>query len=164
MNLYVKQNFFSFRDRFYVYDDAGNEKYYVEGEIFSLGKKLRLFDLQGNVLAFIDQKIFSFQPKFRITTSENRSFEIIKNFTFWNHKYTVEPFGWTVCGDFFAHDYVVTYGDSSHVERLICVYKEWFTFGDAYKIEIEDGIDEISALSVVLVIDACIDQQENCNV
>ena len=31
MKLYLKQKVFSFRDRFYVKDDAGNDCYYVEG-------------------------------------------------------------------------------------------------------------------------------------
>jgi len=39
--------------------------------------------------------------------------------------------------------------------------KEWFTLGDAYEISFGSGVDEIAALSVVLVIDACIDAQRN---
>ena len=38
MNLYLKQQFFSWGDKFFIYDAGGNEKYYVEGEIFSFGK------------------------------------------------------------------------------------------------------------------------------
>jgi uncharacterized protein YxjI len=39
------------------------------------------------------------------------------------------------------------------------VSKEWMTWGDSYEISIEDGVDEIDALSVVLVIDACIEAE-----
>jgi len=41
------------------------------------------------------------------------------------------------------------------------VAKEWFTLGDAYEISIRAGADEIAALAVVLVIDACIEAQRN---
>lgn len=38
MELYLKQHVFTFKDRFSVYDAAGNDIYYVEGELFSWGR------------------------------------------------------------------------------------------------------------------------------
>jgi uncharacterized protein YxjI len=160
MNFYIKQKVFSFRDRFFVYDENGIERFYVEGEIFSLGKKLHLFDTNGNRLADICQKVFSFLPRYCVTTSQGYSFEVMRHFSFFRPHYGVAPFGWDIRGNFFYHEYEAFCGEDS----MIRVYKEWFTFGDAYKIEINDGVDVITALSVVLVIDACIDQQEDCNV
>ena len=52
MNLYIKQKVFSWNDRFFVYDENGNEKYYVEGEVFTFGKKLHLYDTNRNQLLF----------------------------------------------------------------------------------------------------------------
>jgi uncharacterized protein YxjI len=43
----------------------------------------------------------------------------------------------------------------------VSVAKEWFTLGDAYEINIADGLDPIPALAVVLVIDACIEAERN---
>ena len=43
MNLCMKQKVFFFvGDRFTVWDENGNDRYYVRGEVFSLGKKLHL--------------------------------------------------------------------------------------------------------------------------
>ena len=51
MNLYIKQRFFSWGDKFAIYDANGNEKYYVEGEIFTWGKKLHVYDMFGRPYA-----------------------------------------------------------------------------------------------------------------
>ena len=159
MNLYIKQKVFSFRDRFFVYDESGAEKYYVEGEVFSFGKKLHIFDMKGNRLADIAQQVFSFLPKFHVTVN-GHSFEVKRLFTFFHPKYTVEPFGWTVYGNFFEHDYEIS-GGSDVIAKIA---KEWFSFGDAYAIRISSGIDELAVLSSVLVIDACMEQNNNVSI
>ena len=86
---------------------------------------------------------------------------MVKEFTFFHPEYTVNGTDmntqWTVHGDFFDHDYEVTAGDTI----IASVAKEWFTLGDAYEISFGEGVDEIAALAVVLVIDACINAQRN---
>lgn len=42
---------------------------------------------------------------------------------------------------------------------IASVSKEWMTWGDAYEIRFGAGVDEVSALAVVLVIDACIEAE-----
>ena len=39
MKLYLKQKVFSIGDKFFIYDENGEEKYRVEGEFFPLAKK-----------------------------------------------------------------------------------------------------------------------------
>ena len=155
MKLYIKQRIFSWGDKFSVYDEAGNEKYYVEGEVLSFGKKLHLYDLQESELAYIEQQLLTFLPKYLIYRGGEKFAEVIKEFTFFHPEYTVNGPGWSVRGDFFDHDYEVVEGDRT----IASVSKEWFTLGDAYEITFGSGVDEIAALSVVLVIDACIDAQ-----
>lgn len=157
MNLYIKQRLFSWGDKFAIYDHNGNERYYVEGEVFTWGKRLHLYDLHGRELAYIQQKVFSFLPKYYIFQNGLQVAEVVKEFTFFNHEYSVGGFGWKVHGDFFAHDYQIVAGN----QPIVTVSKEWFTLGDAYQLCIMPGIDEIAAVSVVLVIDACIEAARN---
>jgi len=161
MNLYIQQRIFTWGDKFSIYDEAGNEKYYVEGEIFTFGKKLHLYDTQGRELAYIEQQLMTFLPRYMIYREDREFAEVVKEFTFFHPEYTVSGPGidteWTVHGDFFDHDYDVTEGD----KMIASVAKEWFTLGDAYEISIRAGADEIAALAVVLVIDACIEAQRN---
>ena len=157
MKLYMKQKIFTWGDQFTVYDESGNDRYYVEGEIFSWGKKLHVYDRSKREVAFISQKLFSFLPKYTVYRDEHEVAEVVKEFTFFRQEYSVEGLGWQVEGDFWEHEYQVIGGG----QTIASVSKQWFTLGDAYEIDILDGIDEAVALAVVLVIDACIDAQNN---
>lgn len=64
MKLYMKQKVFSFKDKFTIKDEQGNDKYYIEGEFLSLGKKLHIYDMNNNELAFVREKVLAFMPKF----------------------------------------------------------------------------------------------------
>ncbi len=153
MKLYIQQRIFTFGDEFTIYDENGNEKYYVEGEVFTFGKKLHLYDLSGRELSYIEQRLMTFLPKYEVYVDGELEATVIREFTFFKQKYTVEGKDWTVDGDFFDHEYELS--DKSGV--IASVSKEWFTLGDAYEIELAEGEDEIAALSVVLIIDACIE-------
>lgn len=160
MNFYMKQKVFSFSDKFIIYDENGNDRYYVEGEIFSWGKKLHIYDLSGKEIAFISQKVFSFLPRYYISISGYDVAEIVKEFTFFYPSYQVsltDGRRWKVSGDFWDHEYTVQ--DGSFL--VAGVSKEWFTWGDAYCISVSSEVDPVLALSVVLVIDACIEAEQN---
>lgn len=155
MNLYMKQKVFSWGDKFSIYDESGNEKYYVEGEVFSWGKKLHLHSTNGRELAFIRQQLLTFLPRYDISMDGESAAEVVKEFTFFKHMYTVNGPDWTVQGDFWDHEYEILDGS-----RLVAsVSKEWLTWGDTYQIQIAQEDCEALALAVVLVIDACIEAE-----
>jgi uncharacterized protein YxjI len=62
-----------------------------------------------------------------------------------------------VDGNFMDHDYTV----ESEGKTIASVSKEWFTWGDAYEISVSDVIDPALVVSVVLVIDACLDAEKD---
>ncbi len=157
MKLYIQQRIFTWGDRFSIYDEYGNEKYYVEGEVFTFGKKLHVFNSINEEVVFIQQKLLSFLPKYYIYRNGSELAEIVKEFTFFKHEYTVHGLGWQVHGDFLSHEFSITYGSRT----IATVSKKWFTLGDAFEIIFGDNVDEEAALAVVLVIDACIDADNN---
>lgn len=159
MKVYMKQKVFSWGDKFSIYDASGKEVYYVQGEIFSFGKKLHIYGLDGRELAFIGQQLLTFLPKYTIYRGGCEVAEVIKEFTLFKQKYSVEGFGWQVEGDFWQHEYEITDGYRS----VVSVSKEWMTWGDSYEIEVKDGVDEINALATVLVIDSCIEASQRNN-
>ena len=63
--------------------------------------------------------------------------------------------GWNVEGDFFAHDYVI----ESNGTEVVTIHKVWVSWGDTFELDIADGNDEVTALAVVLAIDAVLDSQ-----
>ncbi len=154
MKLYIKQKVFSWKDKFNIYDENGNEAYWVEGEIFSIGKKLDLFDKDNNHKAHIHQKVLSFLPRFFIEINGEDVAEVVKHFTLFKQKFSVTGYDWQVDGDFLAHEYEIYRNDYT----IATVSKEWFTLGDAYSIDITNGVDPVGVISVVLIIDAILAQ------
>ncbi len=157
MKFYIKQKVFSLKDKFTIYDESGNKSYWVEGEFFSIGKKLDIFDMHNTHKAHIHQKVLSFLPRYFIQMNGEDVAEVVKHFTLFTQKFSVTGYDWQVDGDFLAHEYEIYRGDYS----IATISKEWFTFGDAYSIDITDGVDPVGVLCVVLIIDAIIAQSNN---
>ncbi len=149
MKLYIKQKVFSWRDKFTVKDENGQDKYYVEGELFSWGKKLHVTDVNGNETAFIQQKMLSFLPKYHVFVNGEQVAEIVKEFTFLRPRYRIEGLDWDIQGSFWAHDYEITCAG----QPIVTIQKEWMTWGDSYELDISNPRDETVALAVVLTID-----------
>ncbi len=157
MKLYIKQKVFSWKDRFTVWDANGNDRYYVEGELFSFGKKLHVYDVSGNEVAFIHQKVMSFLPRYFVSVGGAEIAEIVKEFTFFKHKYRIDGLQWEVDGDFLSHDYTVRKNGTP----IVTIQKEWMTWGDSYVLDIAPGENEIAALAVVLTIDCVLAAANN---
>ena len=157
MKLYIKQKIFSWGDRFSIYDRDGNERYTVQGEVFSFGKKLHLYDRFGVEQAFIRQQLLRFRPTYTVERHGTVFAEVVQRFTFFRQSYYISGPDWTVEGNLWNHEYRIYSGKTP----IVSVFKKWFTLGDAYEIDIDPCIDEIAALATVLVIDACIEAQNN---
>ncbi len=157
MKFYVKQKVFSFVDKFSIYDELENEVYWVEGDFFTIGKKLDLFDKDNQHKAHIHQKVLSFLPRYFIEINGEDVAEVVKHITLFKQRFTVTGFDWEVEGDFTAHEYEIHHGDYT----IATISKEWFTLGDAYAVNIADGVDPVYILSVVLTIDAILAQSNN---
>ena len=159
MKLYIKQKVFSLGDRFTVKDANGDDRYFVEGPAFSVGKKLRIYDEGHCERAYIAQKLLSWMPTYDVFRNGEQFAQVKRDFTFFRPKYTIHGPDWEVQGDFFAHEYQVT-----HCGRPIAtISKEWMTWGDSYELDIADGVDVVTALAVVLAIDAVIESSQNNN-
>ena len=157
MKLLIEEQIFTWRDRFTVMDEAGVERYYVEGELFSWGRKLHVTDLKGREVAYVEQQLFTFLPRYAVYAGGVLIGEVVKEFSFFRPRYTVEGADWDVEGDFWDHDYTVFRGGVP----VVSIQKEWFTWGDCYTLDIRNPADEIQALALVLAIDCAIAQQNN---
>ena len=158
MKLYIKQKVFSWKDKFFVKDENGQDKYYVEGELFSWGRKLHVYDMNQHEVAFIAQKVLTFLPEYHVSL-EGREVAVVKQkFTFFRPKYEIRGLGWTVEGSFWEHDYEVISPTEGCIVRIA---KEWMTWGDTYELDIVHPEDELLALAVVLTIDCVKASQSN---
>lgn len=150
MRLLIKQRVFSWGDKYDIYDEQGNVKYFVKGEIFSFGHQLHVFDMHGNEIGSVHEKLFSFPKQFEIVMNGVTRGFITKQFTFFFQKYDVDFNGWHVDGDFLDWNYDVYEGG----RPIIHINKEWLTWGDTYTIDFENPADELMGLMLVVAIDA----------
>lgn len=155
MRLYIKQKVFSWRDRFAVWDEQEQERWFAQGELFSWGRKLHICDAGGSEAAFIRQKLMSFLPRYFIEIGGN-VYTLAKEFTFFRPRYRLEGSPWTMSGNFLAHEYEVTDG----TEYVMRMSKHWFTWGDSYELDIPHPEDELLALCVALAVD-CMNADAN---
>ncbi len=157
MKLYIKQKVFTWGDRFTVCDELQNVIYTVEGEVFTLGKKLHVKDAFGEEVAFIHQKLWRFMPLFTVEISGREPMEVEKEFSLFHPRYRIDGLGWTVEGNFAAHDFTI----SSAFSEVAVISRKWFTWGDTYEISVSSPDDELPALCTLLVIDAVMAQQSS---
>ena len=129
----------------------------MTGELFSWGKKLHVCDLSGREVAYVEQQLFTFRPRYAVYAGGTLIGEVVKEFSFFTPRYTVEGADWDVEGDFWIHSYTV----SRHGIPVVTIRKEWFTWGDCYTLDIRDPADELRALALVLAIDCAVAQQSN---
>ncbi|MBQ6163125.1 MAG: LURP-one-related family protein [Clostridia bacterium] len=155
MKLYMKQKVFSWKDKFTIKNEYGEDCYFVEGQLISLGKKLHIYDRNENEVAFVKQKVVALMPKFFVEIGGEDVAEITKKITLFKPKYVVNGLGWDVQGDMWSHNYTITQDGTP----IVSIHKQWMSWGDAFELDIADGTDEVLALAVVLAIDAVMDAQ-----
>ena len=158
MRLYIKQKVFSWRDRFLVKDEVGNDRYTAEGEFFTWGKKLHIYYASGEEVAFIRQKVLSFMPRFFIEIGGQVVCEIVKEFTFFRQSYRLAGVPWHLSGDIWAHEYSLDDHSGMHIMRMS---KKWFTWGDSYELDILDPQNELLSLCVALAVDCAMALQDS---
>lgn len=149
MKLYIKQQVFSWKDRFTVGDEAGNIVFEAQGELFSWGRKLHVYNNSMQEVAFIRQKLMSFMPCYYIDIQGQEVCRIVKAFTFFSNNYRIEGIPWSVEGDFLAHEYRLHDGYTT----LMQMSKKWFTWGDSYELDIPNPNDALHCLCIALAID-----------
>ena len=159
MKLYVKQKAFSWRDRFYVKDEKGNDRFVVEGEIFTWGKKLHVYNASGTEVAFIRQKVWSWLPRYFVEVGGCVVCEIVKEFTFFRQSYRLEGLSWRLDGDFWAHEYSL----KDKGRQIMRLSKKWFTWGDSYELDIANPQEELLCLCVALAVDCALASQQSSN-
>lgn len=150
MRLLFKQRFFSWFDSYDIFNEAGETVYTVKGQL-AWGHCLKVFDAAGQEIGTVKEKIFSFLPKFEIYFGQQYVGCISKEFTFFRPKFNIDYNGWFIEGDFFEWDYNILDGNG---QKIAAVSKELFNWTDTYSIDVLNPQDAVSALMLVLAIDA----------
>jgi uncharacterized protein YxjI len=151
MKLFIKQRVFAFGQKFDIYDETGETRFYCEGEIFTFGRKLHLYNTAGQEVVYIKQKLLSLLPKYEIYINGSYTATLIKKFTILSHDYYYQDLDWNVSGEFLAHEYMIT---SSKGNTIMTLSKRWLTWGDTYCLDIFDNKNLLLCLASSIVIDS----------
>lgn len=144
--LYMKQKVFSLSGRFTVKDQQENDVYVVEGSFMRVPKTFTILNTERNEIAVITKKMFSFLPKFLVEVNGQEVLTIRKEFTFFKAKYSIDAAGIEVRGNWWDMNFQVL----QNGEVISQVNKEWFTWGDSYKVDILK--DEMEPILIALVV------------
>jgi uncharacterized protein YxjI len=147
--LYIKQKVFSLSGKFTVKDQREKDVYYVEGSFMQIPKTFSIMNTTRDEVALITKKAFSFLPKFFVEVNGREVLTIKKEFSFLKARYTIDGAGIEVHGNWWDMDFQVL----QHGEVAGQVSKEWFTWGDSYKIQILDEKMETIMIALVVAID-----------
>jgi len=162
MRYQMRQKFFAFGDDFMIKDQNGADVYLVDGKAFSWGDKLSFQDADTREeIAFIAQKMWSFKPKYEIHRAGRVFAEVVKEFTWFNSKFTLDvpgPNDYEITGSFWKHEYSF----SRRGKTVASVSKKMFAMTDTYGIDIVSGEDDVAILATAVVVDlVCHDQKNN---
>lgn len=147
--LYIKQKVFSLSGKFTVKDQKERDVYYVEGSFLQIPKTFSIMDNERNEVAVITKKTFSFLPTFFVEVNGQEAVTIKKGFTFLKARYTIDAAGLDVQGNWWDMNFQIL----QHGEVVGDVSKEWFTWGDSYKVQIWNEEMENLIISLVIAID-----------
>ena len=157
MKLFIKQKVWSWKDKFTVLDESGDDRYAVEGEFFSFGKKLHVHDHNGDEVLYIEQELFHWMPCFKVYVGGQEMATVQQKFSWFRPKYEISGPDWTVEGSFWEHEYEVLSEDGC----VVHISKELMTWGDSYMLDIAEPENELQALAVVLCIDCAVASRNN---
>lgn len=144
--LYIKQKVFSLSGKFTVKDEQEKDVYYVEGSFMQIPKTFSILNTTRDEVALITKKVFSFLPKFFVEVNGREVLTIKKELSFFKARYTIDSAGIEVHGNWWDMDFQVF----QHGELVGKVSKEWFTWGDSYKVQILN--EEMEAIMIALVV------------
>lgn len=148
-HLYIKQKVLSLSGKFTVKDQQEKDIYYVEGSFMQIPKTYSIMNSTREEVALITKKMFSFLPKFFVEVNGQEVLTIKKEFTFLKARYSIDAAGIEVHGNWWEMDFQVL----QNGVVIGNVSKEWFTWGDSYKVQILNEEMETIMIALVVAID-----------
>jgi len=152
----MKQKVFSWRERFFIKDEEGNDRYSVEGEILSIGRKLHIKDAAGEQVGFMHQKVIALMPRFFVEIDGREVCEIVKEFKLFKQNYRIEGLPWHVDGNFIGHEYTINSSDGP----IMILTKKWLSWGDSYELDITDPKNAVLCLCIAMAIELVLQEEE----
>ena len=102
----------------------------------------------------------SFQPRYQIMRDGAMFAEVVKEWTWFNKKFTLDipgPNDYEIKGSFWQHEFQFLRGG----QEVAHISKGLWNWTDTYGVDIDDGEDEVSILCACIVIDQVLHDEGN---
>jgi uncharacterized protein YxjI len=151
MRYQLREQVFSFHDRFAIRNERDEEVAYIDGKLLSLGDRLVFSDVLGNELVRIEQRLMSWGATYQIFRGDVAIATVRKKVWSLRPKFHIELEAGgelVVEGEFMEHEYVFVREDRT----IASVSKRWYTLAETFGVELVDGEDAILILAVTVII------------
>jgi len=149
MKLCLRQRIFTWFDTYDVTSEDGVTFFTIRGELALFHHRLTVLDGNGIEVATLEERMLTFRKHFYIDIPNRASGELIKEWTLFQPRFFLDFVPWTVTGDFFGWDYSILNGPT----EIARIYKQFFTWGDTYVIDVANPNDALLCLLIVVGID-----------
>lgn len=152
MQYQVQQRIFSVGDRFDILDGKQQVAYQVKSHLLSIGQSLDLLDSTGMLVAHIQQRVLTFHPEYEISRGGQVVAVVQKKlFTLIHDRFTIEGSAGTfeMTGDWLNWNYTIT----QNGQTVAQISKQFALVRDKYGVDIAEGADVPTILSLVIVMD-----------
>lgn len=149
MTLHIKgKAFYWWKDRFTVRDESGREKYYAAWK----GRKFLVQTIEGEELATIEWQNWRGVPCCKVFVRGREVADVTLQYThlrIFRPQIFIYGLDWHVVSKRIrTHNYEIHCGG----QCIALVEKASLTYARTYEVNIADGVDELTALAVVLAI------------
>ncbi len=150
MRILMRQRLLSILDHYDICDEAGQLLFKVNGK-FALTPELRIWNAAGEELGYTKFELFHLLPHYNFFADGEKIDCMVKKITLFRPRYELEQSGWTVHGDFLAHEYQVTDTEGREIANIS---KAYLKVRDTYAIDVSDARNVLRVLMVALIVDS----------
>lgn len=155
--LIVNQKLYTFKDMMNVFDENENIKYKVKGEFASLKRHLHVFNTNNIEIAEVKEKLIALRNPLSMQTRiadfdfivGGKKMAKLKSKTFFKDKLELDN-GWIVKGNITGFKYSIFNKEGKEIAK---VSTKLLYFGDTYKVEYDENVNELLILLIVLAMD-----------
>jgi uncharacterized protein YxjI len=155
MRLYVNEKIISIHNRYFIKVVSGKDIHEISNNIMPLEFKTSINDMNGKELAYIKRE-FHLMPKYNVFINNKLEYSINKEFQLLKSNYKLSN-NYRVEGQFLSHNFII-YNDKN--EKVGEIFREYFTIGDRYIIDIIDENDYLLILTIIVAITRDIDRAQ----
>lgn len=158
MKLYIREKLISLHNRYFIYNEEGEQVYELESKYLSFNNKTKLLDMNGNELVYVEQELFHLRPVYLIYTGGNHVATVKKKTFIGLPIYEITELGYKVAGDLFSTEFNITDANNNLIASAT---RKLISIGDKYQLEILDEKNYLIILGILIAIINVVDDNQS---